>query len=66
MNATQQIIGRLNAIESKLDRQNNVYEHASRHSEEHTMAFTAMHNLESERDMLEAALTGLKITHAKQ
>lgn len=60
MNATQQIINRLNKIESQLTRHYRIYNHSARHSSQHTLAFTAIHNLESERHMLEAALTARK------
>lgn len=59
MNARIEIIARLESIESALTRHYRDYEGNARHSNKHLMAYTAIHNLESERSMLEAALSGL-------
>ena len=53
------IIARLETIEAKLPRLYRDYEGNARCSKKHLAAYTAIHNLESERSMLEAALEGM-------
>ena len=59
MAAHLKIIARLESIESALARHYRDYEGNARCSKKHLAAYTAIHNLESERSMLEAALEGL-------
>ena len=59
MNARLETIARLEAIEAALPKHYRIYEHSARHSNENLMAYTAIHNLESERSMLEASLAGM-------
>lgn len=53
---SREIIEQLETIEIGLRRHYNTYEHASRHSQEHTAAWRQIKNLEAKRSLLEAEL----------
>lgn len=48
---------RLDEIEQEYEQRRREYEGNARHSRAHLLAYEAMRNLESERDMLETLLT---------